>query len=340
MSPPPYPENRCLSTLRPTRGQPWSRGAITSLWDGRKVSPILEFDLPEFHRFRADHSDRISISGVQEKISLRIEKGKLVPTETEGQYILKPVPSLPSLECRDQVPANEHLTMQVAGQLFGIEIPPNGIVFFPDGSPAYLVKRFDREPGSGVKRPQEDFCQLSHRTRSTGGPNYKYDGSYEELGRILKRYCGSYSIEIEKLFRQIVFHYAVGNGDAHFKNFSLVPTPLGDYVLSPAYDLLNTRLHVPTESALALDLFDDDFETESFRRNGFHTGSDFLELARRFEMKPDRALRIVQAAGDLSEQAGELLAISLLDEDARRSYRGVLEDRSRALRADLPTSTG
>jgi serine/threonine-protein kinase HipA len=158
MSTPPYPKDRCLSTLRETNGQPWSRGAITNLWDGRKVSPILDFDLPAFHQFRGDHSNRISISGVQEKVSVRIENGKLVPTERDEQYILKPVPSMPSLEHREEMPANEHVSMQIAAQIFRIDAPPNGIVFFKDGAPAYLVKRFDRDPTTGAKHPQEDFC--------------------------------------------------------------------------------------------------------------------------------------------------------------------------------------
>lgn len=327
----PYPENRCLSTLRETRGQPWSRGAITNLWDGRKVAPILDFDLPEFHQFRVDHSDRISISGVQEKVSVRIENGKLVPTESDGQYILKPVPSMPSLESREEVPVNEHVSMQIADQVFGIDIPPNGIVFFKDGSPAYIVKRFDRDPDTGEKRRQEDFCQLSNRTRETHGKNYKYDGSYEELGRILRQYCGAYPIEIEKLFRLIVFNYAIGNGDAHFKNFSLVPTPLDDFVLSPAYDLLNTRLHLPTESSTALDLFADDFETEAFRQNAFYSGADFLELANRFGMKPDRAANILEAVASLPEKADALVRVSFLSEAAQSSYIAVVRDRARAV---------
>lgn len=327
----PYPENRCLSTLRETQGQPWSRGAISNLWDGRKVAPILDFDLPEFHQFRVDHSDRISISGVQEKVSVRIESGKLVPTESDGQYILKPVPSMPSLDTREEVPANEHVSMQIAAQVFGIEVPPNGIVFFKDGSPAYLVKRFDRDPATGEKRRQEDFCQLSNRTRETHGKNYKYDGSYEELGRILKQYCGAYPIEIEKLFRLIVFNYAIGNGDAHFKNFSLVPTPLGDFVLSPAYDLLNTKLHIPTESSTALDLFADDFETEAYRQNGFYSGADFLELAERFGVRTDRAKNIVRTVESLPEKANALVRVSLLSEGARDSYMAVVRDRARAV---------
>lgn len=329
----PYPSDRCLSTLRLTKGQAWSRGALQNLWNGRKVSPLLTFDLPEFHRFRLERSDRISLSGVQDKISVKLERGTLVPTERDGEYLLKPVLSTPGLSYQNDIPANEHLTMQIAGQIAGIAVPPNGLVFFPDGSPAYVVKRFDRDAVTGQKLSQEDFCQLSGRSRETYGRNFKYEGSYEELGQQLERYCPSYVVEIEKLFLLIVFNYAAGNGDAHFKNFSLVPTPLGDHVLSPAYDLVNTRLHLPQESALALELFADDFETESFRENGFHRREDFRELARRFRLKPERAEGILGRVSGLHEKAALLVDASLLSTEAREVYRRILADRARALAA-------
>ena len=126
---------------------------------------------------------------------------------------------------------------------------------------------------------------------------------------------------------------AAGNGDAHFKNFSLVPTPLGDHVLSPAYDLVNTRLHLPQESALALELFADDFETESFRENGFHRREDFRELARRFRLKPERAEGILGRVGGLHEKAALLVDASLLSTEAREVYRRILADRAGALAA-------
>lgn len=255
-----------------------------------------------------------------------------MPTEADGEFILKPIPSTPGLEFQSDVPANEHLTMQVAAQAMGIKVPPNGIMFFPDGSAAYIVKRFDREPGTGAKLPQEDFCQLSGRTQKSHGKNFKYDGSYEEMGRILKHYCSSAVIEIEKLFRLIVFNYAVGNGDAHFKNFSLGLTPMGDYALSPAYDLLNTNLHLPNESRSALDLFDGDFETEAFRRNGFYTSEDFRELARRFGIQARRAGRIIDQACHLQEAAHVLLDVSFLSEAARIKYGEILADRIQAMK--------
>ncbi|MDF1754790.1 MAG: HipA domain-containing protein [Verrucomicrobiales bacterium] len=323
--------NRCLSTLRESSGKPYSRGAITQLWNGRKVSPVLDFDLPEFHRYRRENANRISISGVQDKVSVKIEGGKLVPTKKGGEYIIKPIPSTPGLVFQDQVPANEHITMQIASQVAGVSVPPNGLVFFPDGSPAYIVKRFDRNFLTGGKLHQEDFCQLSERTQTTHGRNYKYDGSYEEVGQILKKYCPSYAIEIEKLFRLILFNYLVGNGDAHFKNFSLSETPLGDFALSPAYDLLNTSLHIPTESRAALDLFSDDYEMDSFRKLGFYSAVDFKELAQRFGMKETRAQRMISELAGKEPDACELLDRSFLSSEAKSAYRTVIEDRFKAV---------
>jgi serine/threonine-protein kinase HipA len=42
----------------------------------------------------------------------------------------------------DQLPANEHLTIQIAKQVYGITVAKNAVIFFKDGSPAYITKRF------------------------------------------------------------------------------------------------------------------------------------------------------------------------------------------------------
>jgi serine/threonine-protein kinase HipA len=48
------------------------------------------------------------------------------------------------------------------------------------------------------------------------------------------------------------FSYLFSNGNAHFKIYSLLETPIGDYCLSPAYDLLNSRIHI-ADKDFALD---------------------------------------------------------------------------------------
>ncbi len=323
-----FPANLCLSTLRPTRGQPYSAAAVRVLWGGRRVSPVLPFEQKLFAEFRREAAPRISISGVQDKISLRLMDGALTPTDHDGEFILKPVPRAltGTLDLLGDVPANEHVTMQIAAQVFGLRAAACGLVFFPDGEPAYIVRRFDRDPATGRKLAQEDFCQLAGKSRATHGENYKYDGSYEELGSLLRQYCPAWKVEAERLFALVAFNYVCGNGDAHLKNFSLLETPFGDSALSPAYDLLCTTLHLPTESRTALEFFDD-FTTPSFDANGFAKRADLLELAKRFGLRATRAEAILNRFASERAAFEALLDRSLLSVEAKARYRAVLADR-------------
>ena len=233
----------------------YSTACLRRIFQGRQVSHILPYAPPQSNDEDAEkfieNRKRISISGVQEKLSLLLDKNKLRLTNKgeQGTYILKPIPR--DVKNVDQVPANEHLTMQIARQVYGLQTAENAMIFFIEGEPAYITKRFDvRE--NGAKWGKEDFATLAGRTEENAGPNFKYDYSYEALGELLKKYVPAWRVEIEKLYSLIVFNYLFSNGDAHLKNFSLLETPVGDYVLSPAYDLLNTRIHVD-DSDLALD---------------------------------------------------------------------------------------
>jgi serine/threonine-protein kinase HipA len=59
-------------------------------------------------------------------------------------------------------------------------------------------------------------------------------------------------IEIRKLFKVLLFGWWVSNGDQHLKNFSLVRTTEDRWRLAPAYDLVCTRLPIPSDRDLAL----------------------------------------------------------------------------------------
>lgn len=73
--------------------------------------------------------------------------------------------------------------------------------------------------------------------------------------KLLKKYCPAYAVESLKLFQLTLFNYLISNGDTHFKNFSLLETDLGDFRLSSAYDLLNSRIHIKDKAfALVGDL--------------------------------------------------------------------------------------
>ena len=236
----------CPGTL--TEGHnTYSRACLSKVFKGKKVNHILPYDSPttnsETDKLFDDNRKRMSISGVQEKFSVLLDKNKLrlINEGEQGEYILKPIPSAGKRpEC---MPANEHLTMQIAKQAYGIETAENALIFFKNGSPAYITKRFDLKE-DGYKLAQEDFASLSGRTPQTHGEHYKYTGNYYELFQILKKFVPAYLLEAPKLLKIIIFNYLFSNGDAHFKNFSLIETPMGDFKLSPAYDLVNSRMHI------------------------------------------------------------------------------------------------
>lgn len=273
---------------------------------------------------------RLSISGAQTKVSLRLEGGRLVPVETGGEFILKPIPSLPArTPFLADVPENERLTMTLAGRYFGIAVPRCSLVLLADGELAYLVERFDRVGGRKLR--QEDFCQLLDRETGPDGESFKYDGSYEELGRLLRERSADPSADLAELFRRVAFCYALSNGDAHLRNFSLLETPAGAFRLSPAYDLLCTSMHFPGETPLALDLFADDTETDFFARNGFPGRPDFLELGRRYGLDAGFAEGVLDAFDARRADVAAAVDSSVLSPGAKSDYLRRFDDRLRAL---------
>lgn len=313
----------CPGTL--TEGyDTYSPAFLRRMFQGKKVSHILPYDAPQNSEADAEkfmeNRKRISISGVQEKLSLLLEKNQLRLTQEGEQaaYILKPIPR--DLKKVDQVPANEHLTMQIASQVYDIYTADNGMIFFKDGSPAYITRRFDVKPGGG-KWGKEDFATLAGKTKDTGGVNFKYEYSYEEVAALLVKYVPAWKVEIEKFFSLVVFNYLFSNGDAHLKNFALLETESGDHFLSPAYDLINTRIHVDdTDFALDKGLFADGFESAAFKKTNHRGQEDFAEFARRIGIESGRVQKLLEPFLVKQDKVEMLVNRSFLNEATKRAY--------------------
>lgn len=319
----------CLSSLVDISHEGYSPTAERRLAGGhRKFPHRLMFKRTDVVEYRVESAEHMSISGVQDKISLKLVRGTLKPTDRDGEYILKPVPSSDIPRFKDDVPANEHLTMQIASQVFKIPTAINACIYFSDGELAYITRRFDRR--GQAKIHQEDFCQLSGRTEKKDGKNFKYDASYEEVGKLLRFYCSAYPVEIEKLYKQIVFSYVFSNGDAHLKNFSLYESEFGDSILTPAYDLICTSLHFPNEKRTALALFDT-HETEYFRQNAFYGRPDFLKLAEFYGIQTNRAIRFIDEFETRRDTILNLIARSFLSDAAKSDYEQRFKDRLHAI---------
>jgi serine/threonine-protein kinase HipA len=323
--------NNCPGCLK-AGYETYCGSCIKRLFNGNKVSHILNFSRPEFNKIKREQSGKLSISGIQIKHSLKFENNELKLTERQGEYILKPIPS-GQFENLEEVPANENLTMQIARQLYNIKTAENGIIFFKDGEKAYITKRFDVRY-DGTKLLQEDFAQVAGRTEETHGKNYKYDFSYEEIAELMKRFVNAYAVEIEKYFRVVVFNYLFSNGDSHLRNFSLFRNDkYGDYLLTPFYDLLNTSIHIPGEKDLALELFKEDFETEAFKAGSKYTKPDFQEFAERIAISNRRFVVIYDQLLEKTDKVRELVSSSFLRKDIKDLYLKQYQEKLKRLKS-------
>jgi serine/threonine-protein kinase HipA len=325
----------CPSTLA-VGYDTYSPAALKRLFDKQKVSHILPYEPIEKSEDDAklfmDNKKRISISGVQSKYSMIVNHGvlTLTPEGEQGRYILKPRPAeiKNPLECA----ANENLTMQIAEQVFKMETAANGLCFFQGGEMAYLTKRFDIAPDDRKYRI-EDFASLADVTSENAGANFKYDYSYEEVAELIKKYLPAWQVELLKYYRLILFNFLFSNGDAHLKNFSVINVGENDFRLTPAYDLLNTKIHVDdTDFALDKGLFKTN--RPEFFKGGKANGVSFKEFGMLIELPEkmvDKELVTFTAKHPLID---ELIDNSFLSEKVKTQYRMLYQTKRNRL-ADM-----
>lgn len=304
----------------------YSRHTLREMFDGRNVSPVLPYMSLDSDRQTAElvakGNGRISLSGVQAKYSMVAENGvlRLTGEGEQGRYILKPAPTAPFILDRKYCPANEYLTMQLARQVYGINVAPCCLCEFGNGDVAYLVKRFDIRPDGG-KYPQEDFAQLAGLSRFNGGDEYKYEVlSYEECGELIDRYVKASPVELLKFFRLVLFNYITLNNDAHLKNFSIIDKADGDYTLTPAYDLMNTSLHLgmPGVFALKKGLFKEGTVIDDTHHI---SGASFVEFGRRLGLPSKLVAKEIDRMAMQYPLAEELIQNSYLDDRLKRYYQ-------------------
>lgn len=223
--------------------------------------------------------------------------------------------------------------MQMAKQIFKLNVAESALLQFTTGEYTYLTKRFDiRNDGSKIL--QEDLAQTAGLSSDANGSNFKYESlSYEEIADILKLHVSASPIAIEQFFKVLLFNYLVCNGDAHIKNFSIYcPHQDGVYELTPAYDLINTSLHAD-DFRTALDLFKDEenYNGKFFKDNGFYGASDFLEFARRIGIVEKRAKKFILDITAHIPEMDEMLDKSFLSDEAKVQYKENIRDRAKAL---------
>ena len=308
----------------------YSPRAQKTLFSGKKVSPFLDFSIEGLEKSdaAARAARRISVSGVQEKFPAVIDNGKIrIAREGErSTHILKPAPWDESIASRRHIPANEHLTMQIAFQVYGISTADNGLCFSRDGQIVYITRRFDILP-DGSKTEMEDFASVLGRRESEEGISFKYSGCYEDIADGIRRNVAAWMVDIERFFDLVVFNYIYGNGDDHLKNFSLIRHD-EDYRLAPAYDLINTGLHVSgddfgLEGGLSINIF----RSDVYDRTGHPCRKDFERFGELIGLRPKRIEKLLDRYLAMPVLTEGLVSRSFLPEKYRRMYLRIVKER-------------
>lgn len=263
-----------------------------------------------------EYATKLSIQGVQPKLSavLNVKQALFEVVEKKGQFILKP----PHL-IYNELPQNEDVTMKLA-KIAGIETPFHGMIYSSDQNLTYFIKRFDRT-SKGKRVALEDFSQLLEHTR-----DLKYDSSMENTVKIVDQLCSFPSVEKIKLFRLALFNFLVGNEDMHLKNLSLVTQE--DLVqLSPAYDLVNSKIVTKGKEEIALPLSG---KKRNLKKEHFfeYFAKERLGLN---DLIIEQEIRRFKEALPLWD---EMLSICFLSDEMKSKYKALVKERTSRLGLD------
>lgn len=100
-----------------------------------------------------------------------------------------------------------------------------------------------------------------------------------------------------------------------FKELCFAGTESSDFFLSPAYDLVNTRIHVDdTDFALDKGLFADNFGSPAFKKTHHRGKEDFMEFGRRIGMNETRTERLIAPFLLKQDKVEQLVSRSFLND--------------------------
>ena len=278
---------------------------------GTTSPPKVPFSTPDVAGEAQKMVGKMSISGVQPKLSVIHDRKKhqLTVVERGGLYILKP-----PTERFESLPENENLCMNIAST-YGIGVPSHGLLPLMDERLVYVVKRFDRlEDGS--KLQQEDFQQLLQT-------NDKYSGSYERIANFIKKYSSVPGLDLIRLFERALLFYVLGNGDAHLKNFSLLRKKEVDYQLSPAYDIVNSRLVLPEEK--------EDMCLSIQGKKSRLSGGDFKGLSEHFGLTRKQLDNSLARLNELKPSIEKMIEESFLSQRLKDRFFEIFKERTRRI---------
>jgi serine/threonine-protein kinase HipA len=264
---------------------------------------------------------RLSLAGAQDKLAVCVE-GETIGLAKGGRpttHILKA-----SIQALDGSVENELFCLRLAARLKmpapRVQMPRSGTV------PFLLVERYDRlqhKDGTISRLHQEDFCQALSvppelKYEEEGGPGV------ERSLDLIDRAAARPAADRLSFIRMLIFHYLVGNADAHGKNYALLYRGKAPD-LAPIYDVLCTAAYPRLAKKLAMAI-------------GGRSVADTIQLKHWLTLVPDtRAAQrllvrdMTELAGHIGDEADKLLAEfehAGITHEILRTIRAVIETRA------------
>lgn len=265
-------------------------GTVPAPIPDQNLSHLLAYAGAEdlFDDLLRQYAEHSGISGLQPKVLVREAQSPLPRlSHRAATHIVK------SFDPREfpELAANEFFCTRAAKHA-GISVP---LLRLSDNRRILIAERFDLQ-ADGRYRGCEDFCVLNG-LRAHG----RYDGSYEGIAERIAQFV---SLEnqrqaFEQFFATVALSCAIGNGDAHLKNFAvLYEHPETAVSLAPAFDLVCTTVY-HARDVLALTLADSKSFPDRKQLMAFAHSSCNLGAARTIELLNDVTAGIKRATRDL-----------------------------------------
>lgn len=202
-----------------------------------------------------------SLGGARPKASVLDEKGNL--------WIAK----FPSSKDDKNTGAWEMVLHELA-KVCGIHVPDARLLQFSGKHHTFLSKRFDR-----IQDKRIHFASAMTLLGYQDGADFHDGLSYLDIVAFIIQQGALVKVDLEQLWRRVVFNILVSNTDDHLRNHGFMLTNNG-WQLSPAYDMNPNEMG----SGLTLNISENSNEQDI---------SLALETAKHYKLKKDEAIKIL-----------------------------------------------
>jgi serine/threonine-protein kinase HipA len=208
------------------------------------------------------------ISGVQPKVMVPSSEKARASIAIPDLIIKTEGPEYPGLS------ANEFMCLTAAAAA-GIKTPTFDLS--ADGS-ILVIDRFDIAE-DGQRLGFEDIAALKGLRVLDRLSTRKYEGSYEDVARVIGLLLSSPDDSLHRFFEQLAFSVMVRNGDAHLKNFGLLYDTSDDAQLAPMFDVVTTAIYEYERASGVLDV-DRTLALKLNKSNAYPTTKELVDFGK------------------------------------------------------------